>query len=78
MMTKVILGMEHAELAAKLISVLRDDESDGVKQQVAIEPLTVSHAIRMNDKASAITVAKGVHKHVLQQIEQAFRDFRPS
>jgi hypothetical protein len=40
MMTKVILGMEHAELATKLISVLRDDESDGVKQQVAIEPLT--------------------------------------
>jgi hypothetical protein len=74
-MSKTILGLEHAELATKLINTLRENESDGVKQQVAIELLVVSHAIRMGDKAAAIVIADGVHKHVLQLIEQTFCAF---
>lgn len=77
-MAKTILKMERAELATKLISLLREDESDGVKQQVAIELLKVSHAVRMGNRAEAVTIANGVHKHVLQLIGQTVGDFYSS
>jgi hypothetical protein len=66
------LGVEHARLANRLFAVLQE-EPDLVKQQVAIELLTVSYAMRMGDRTAAATVADGVHKHVRQLVEQSFR-----
>jgi uncharacterized protein HemY len=66
------LGAEHARLANRLLAVLQE-EPDAVKQQIAIELLTVSHAMRMGDPATAVTIANSVHKHVLQLAEQSFR-----
>ena len=42
-------------------------EPDPVKQQVAIELLTVRHAMRLADQAKF--VANSMHKHVLQILD---------
>ena len=71
-MAAYTLGMEHARLAKRLFAVLQE-ESDPVRRQIAIEILTVSHALRMGDPATARMVTDSMHKHVLQLVEQSFR-----
>jgi hypothetical protein len=55
---------------------LLQEEPDPVKRQIAIELLTTNDAARCGDKTAAVTVANGVHKHVLQLIEQTFQEMR--
>jgi len=64
------LGLEHAPLLDKLRALIQREQPDPVKQQVAIELLTVSHAMRAGNRKDAITVADGIHKHVRQLIDQ--------
>jgi hypothetical protein len=67
------LGAEHARLANKLLAALQEEEHSATEHQIAIELLTVSHAMRMGDQAAATYVAESMHKHVRQLIEQSFR-----
>jgi hypothetical protein len=71
--TKTLTYTEHGELAGKLIEVLKA-EPDPVRQQAAIELVTMRHALRMGSETTALVVAAGVHKHVRQLIEQAYRE----
>jgi len=65
------IGVEHIPLFDKLREVLLT-EPDPVKQQIAIELLTVYHCMRMSKKSvENETVARGVHKHV----KQLMKDF---
>ena len=65
------LGAEHIPLFDKLREVLLT-EPNPVKQQIAIELLTVYHCMRMGRKTTEHeTVARGVHKHV----KQLMKDF---
>jgi hypothetical protein len=68
-MAVTILDLEHLPLLKKLSAVL-DREPSGENQQIAIELLTVRHAIRMGDVASALRVADEMHKHVRLLIHQ--------
>jgi hypothetical protein len=63
------LGTEHLPLLEALWDVLAA-EPDMVKQQVAIELLTVRHAMRAGDKSKF--VADSLHKHVLQILRQSW------
>lgn len=63
---KTKLGAEHLPLLDALWSVL-SNEPNPVNQQIAIELLTVGHAMR---SGKAKLVADGIHKHVLQIISQ--------
>ena len=71
-MAAYTLGMEHARLANRLFAVLQE-EPDPARRQIAIEILTVSHALRMGDPATAMMVTDSMHKHVRQLVEQSFR-----
>ena len=62
-----ILGTEHKPLLDALVLLLKR-EPDMVKQQIAIELLTVWHAMRLEDKADF--VADSMHKHVKQLLRQ--------
>ena len=65
------LGVEHIPLFDKLREVLLT-EPDPVKQQIAIELLTVYHCMRMSRKTFENEhVARAVHKHV----KQLMKDF---
>jgi hypothetical protein len=66
------LGAEHARLANALFAELQE-EPDLARQQIAIELLAVSHAMRMGDRETAVTVAASMHEHVVQLLEQSFR-----
>jgi hypothetical protein len=66
-MTVLLRHAEHGALLSKLWPVLTS-EPDPVKQQAAIELLTATHALRMDDQAKF--VADSVHKHVLQILGQ--------
>ena len=72
-MAAYTLGIEHARLANRLLAVLQEEAHSATERQIAIELLTVSHAMRMGDPATAITAANSVHEHVLQLIERSFR-----
>ena len=69
-MTTRLLDIEHLALLEKLLEVLDENERDPVKQQIAIELLTLNHAARMGSRGCAVLVAHGIHKHVLQLIDQ--------
>ncbi len=67
--TPTLLGIDYIPLLKRLKLVLAE-EPNGVRKQVAIELLTVSHALEMGNQADALRVAAGVHKHVVQLITQ--------
>jgi hypothetical protein len=67
----VTLGVEHIPLFDKLREVLMTEPSP-VKQQIAIELLTVHHCMRMGPNTrDHRLVADGLHKHV----KQLMKDF---
>jgi hypothetical protein len=69
----VTLGMEQLPLLERLIVVL-NEERDPVKWQQAIELLTSRHCLGARDRNVSLQIADGVHKHVRQMIEQAYRE----
>jgi hypothetical protein len=68
-MALTILDIEHSPLLKRLSEVLEDEPCGGIRQ-IAIELLTVRHAIRVGDVDSARRVADEMHKHVRLLIHQ--------
>jgi hypothetical protein len=68
-MTLHTLGLEHVPLLERLKAVLEGEES-AVKRQIGIELLSVRHCCQVGNRADALRVAEGIHKHVRQMIEQ--------
>jgi len=68
-MAVTILDLEHSPLLERLSAVL-EREPRGEIQQIAIELLTVRHAIRPGDVDLALRVADEMHKHVRLLIHQ--------
>lgn len=66
-----VLDVDHAPLLDAL-SLALGTESDPVRRQVAIELLTVRHAIGMQQRRDALLVADSMHKHIRQIIGQYF------
>jgi hypothetical protein len=69
-MPVTLTAEDYVGLVNRLVAVL--NKEDVVKQQAAIELLTMRHALRMGDHA--LFVADSVHKHVVQLINQARED----
>ena len=65
---KVQIGEQHFALVRRLQGVL-DEEPDRVSQQIAIELLVATHAMRMGDAATAAFVVDSMAKHIKQMMD---------
>jgi len=62
------LDFDLIPLIDRLTAVL--DQEPALRQQQAIELLTVRFALRMGSPEAASMVIEGIHKHVRQLLEQ--------
>ena len=68
---RTTLGEEHLATLERLIAVL--DSEPAVKQMQVLELLITRLVCRMGSERDSVLMAKGIHKHVLQLVDQTYR-----